>query len=142
MITLSGVKLKITTYPDNVALQSFYSYTLPNTPFYFKVQWLSNDETFKAKFSNHQIVWDFGDGTYYTGGEAEHYYKLPGVYQVNATIYDINGVTHIVEGDSKLFVYNAVPDLVTFGGLQDQSSIYPLMAGKKSPPLKIYRYNS
>ena len=142
MMTLSGVKLKITTYPDNVALQSFYSYTLPNTPFYFKVQWLTNDEAYKAKFSNHQIVWDFGDGTYSTGGETEHYYKWPGVYQVNATIYDTDGITHIVEGDSKLFVYNAVPDLVTFGVLNQQASIYPLMAGKKSPPLKIYRYNS
>lgn len=141
MISLTGAKIKTTTYPDSVALQSFYSYTLPNTPFYFSLQWLTNDESYRNKFSRSQILWDFGDGTYHTGETAEHFYKWPGKYLVTATLYDIEGNTHSLFSDNFLDVYNAVPDVTTLGDFQDVN-LSPLLAGKKSAPLKMLRYNS
>lgn len=142
MIYLTGARIKTTTYSDSPALQSFYSYTLPNTPFYFKIYFQNSDPTYRKKFSNNQIIWDFGDGTFSTGITAEHVYKWPGEYVVRATLYDINGEVHDIYTDSNLLVYNAIPDIVTFGGLNNQDIAYPLLAGRKSPALNVYRYNS
>jgi len=141
MISLTGVKIKTTTYPDFAAIQSFFSYTLSNTPFYFKLQWVSNDENYRNLFSRNQILWDFGDGEFYVGETAEHYYKWPGSYLVTATIYDVEGNTYTLQVDNFLQVYNAVPDLVSIGDLGG-SVAYPIEAGKKTPPLKIFRSNS
>ena len=141
MIALTGVRIKVTTYSDLRALQSFYSYTLPNTPFYFNLFFENNNPSYRENFSNNQIVWDFGDGTYSTGFSAEHFYKWPGEYVVKATIYDVNGETYVVYPESDLLVYNAVPDIVTLGGIEGDLP-YALLAGRKSPPLNVYRFNS
>lgn len=143
MKNLTGLRIKTTTYRENNAYQSFYSYTLENTPFYFRLIWSPGvSEEYKAKFSNNNILWDFGDGEYYTGPEAEHFYKWPGTYSVKAKIYDVDGDVHSVFSDNLLVVYNAVPDIVTIGGLENNGALYSLDAGKKSPPLNIARYNS
>jgi hypothetical protein len=143
MKNLTGLKIRTTTYKESNAYQSFYSYTLENTPFYFRLVWEpSVSEETKKQFSNNNILWNFGDGEYYTGPEAEHYYKWPGNYSVEAKIYDIDGDVHTVYSDSLLQVFNPLPDIVTIGGLENFNCIYALDAGKKSPPLKVARYNS
>ena len=143
MKNLTGLKIRTTTYKESNAYQSFYSYTLENTPFYFKLVWEpSVSEDIKKQFSNNNILWNFGDGEYYTGPEAEHYYKWPGNYSVEAKIYDIDGDVHTVYSDSLLQVFNPLPDIVSVGGLENFNCLYPLDAGKKSPPLKVARYNS
>ena len=144
MTSLTGVKIKTTTYPESFALQSFYSYTLNNTPFYFKVSWnpYSGDD-YKSKFSNNAIVWDFGDGTYYTGPTAQHVYEWPGKYNVKATFYDIDGNVYTIKADEPLYVYNAIPDKVDLGGLDNGTNVvYNLLAGRRSDRLKLIRYNS
>lgn len=143
MKRISGLKIRTTTYKESKAYQSFYSYTLSNTPFYFKLLWDANvSEEYKSKFSNNNVLWNFGDGEYQTGPEAEHYYKWPGVYSVEAKIYDKDGEVYSVFSDNLLTVFNAIPDIVTIGGLNNFGVLYPLDSGKKSPPLDIIRYNS
>ena len=144
MIPLTGFRIKTTTYQESYALQSFYSYTLENTPFYFRPTWSAlTTDNFKKKFTENLIVWDFGDGTYYTGPTAQHYYKWPGVYNVKATILDIEGNVRDVSIDEPLNVFNAIPDIVTLGGLDTGNRIlYSLPAGRRTAALKLYRYNS
>jgi len=144
MIALTGFRIKTTTYQESYALQSFYSYTLENTPFYFRPVWNAlTPEDFKKNFTENLIVWDFGDGTYYTGPTAQHFYKWPGTYNVKATILDIEGNTRDVFIDEPLNVFNALPDVVTMGGLDTGFRIlYSLPAGRRTDPLKFYRYNS
>lgn len=141
MIALTGVRIKVTTNSDLRALQSFYSYTLPNTPFYFNIYFENTSKSYREYFSNNQIIWDFGDGTTAVGLTAEHFYRWPGEYVVKATLYDVNGETYTIYPESDLLVYNAIPDIVTFGGL-DGDLPHALLAGRKSPPLNVYRFNS
>jgi hypothetical protein len=105
---------------------------------------LSNDESYIKQFSNKQIVWEFGDGTTGYGDNVTHYFKWPGVYVVSATIYDKFGDAYVIFADNELTVFNALPDQVSIGGLNNRTGdiLYPLLAGKKSPPIKIYRTNS
>jgi hypothetical protein len=143
MRILTGLKIRVTTYKESNAYQSFYSYTLKNTPFYFRLVWDPDitDEV-KLQYSNNQVLWDFGDGNFYTGPDAEHYYEWPGLYNVSAKIYDIDGEVHTVFVDNLLQVFNAVPDKVSIGGLDNFGALFALDAGKKSPPIKVARYNS
>jgi hypothetical protein len=144
MLKLTGLKIKITTFRDEFALQSFYSYTLPNTPFYFKLIWLGGvSDEYKKQFTNTKIVWDYGDGNYDSGESVTHFYKYPGTYKVKAYLLDIYGNSHNIEADKELTVYNAVPNAVTIGGLEGENKlIYNLNSGRRTEPLKIIRYNS
>lgn len=143
MLKLEGLKIKTTTYPESFALQSFYSYTLENTPFYFNIIWSPlKTEEYKKQFTNTKIIWDFGDGTTYTGSSAQHSYTWPGIYTVKATLLDVEGNTTELFADEQLVVYNAIPDLVTMGGLDNNGVVYALPAGRRTPALKFYRYNS
>jgi len=121
------------------------SYTLPNTPFYFTPVWanLYNvDES--VNFSQYEIVWNFDDGTTFVGPSACYYYKFPGVYKPTATFFDKQGNAYTVTVTYKLSVYNVFPDTVVFDALAPAAleGVYMLPAGKKSEPLKIFRYNS
>lgn len=143
MLKLDGLRIRTTTYPESQALQSFYSYTLENTPFYFRLNWspLKSDEFIK-QFTNTKVIWNFGDGTLYTGPTAQHVYTWPGIYTVKATLLDVEGNTTDVFADEQLIVYNAMPDAVTIGGLDNNNLLYPLEAGRRTRPLKFFRYNS
>jgi len=148
---LSAVKIHVSVF-DEASIQSCYlSYTLPNTPFYFKPVWSDNIE--RQNYSQYQILWNFGDGTYYTGPSAYHTYSYPGIYNFSATFYDINGtpVTVYSSTDSTtatpviaLTALNALPDTIVFEPVQAglESGVLLLPAGQQSPPLRISRYNS
>lgn len=145
MLTLSSLQVITTTYNQPRALQSFFSYTLSNTPFYFRLYWNSlESEEYKNLFTKNKVLWNFGDGTYTTGPSASHFYKWPGTYNVYASVYDVNGDVHEIYADQQLVVSNPIPDIVTIGGFDPYDTKLPLNlpAGKKSYPIQIARYNS
>lgn len=152
MLPLSAVLIKCTVIDDDASTCVYNSYTLPGTPFYLKPIWFDTELQFN--YSQYQIIWDLGDGTIVTGPSAQHYYKYPGIYNVTATFYDKNGIPQVVTSslDStsayqipvSLTAINVLPDLIVFEPFtpSKSSGVYLLPAGKKSEPLKIYRYNS
>lgn len=147
MVSLSAVTVQITVFDDSFAQTCYNSYTLPNTPFYFKIKW--NDTAEKYNYSQYRILWSFGDGTTFTGPSATHYYQYPGDYNVKATLYSVDGTTFDVLTSSDLTapvvsVVNAVPDKLIFQPLagDESDSVYLLPAGQQSKPLDITRYNS
>lgn len=152
MPALTAVQIKVTVLDDNASKNVYTSFTLPNTPFYIKPQW--NDSSLSNTYSQYQILWNLGDGTFTVGPSAEHYYKFPGIYEVSATFYNINGepltVNTTTDSSSATAVYasltaiNAVPDVISFEPFvpSNNAGVYVLPAGKRSQPLKIYRYNS
>lgn len=152
MPALTAVQIKVTVLDDSRSNNVYTSFTLPNTPFYIKPQW--NNSDLQSKYSQYQILWDLGDGTFHVGTSALHYYKFPGIYNVQATFYDINGepltINTTTDSNSAEMFYasltavNAVPDIISFLPFTPSSNagVYALPAGKRSEPLKIYRYNS
>lgn len=120
-------------------------YTLSNLPFYFEPVWLKpNNVDDSVDFSQYEIIWDFDDGTTFIGPSAKHFYKFPGIYTPTATFFDKLGNSYIVTCTNKLSVSNVMPDTLLFDALTTTAleGLYLLPAGKKSEPLKIYRYNS
>lgn len=146
MLPLTAVRLVVTTSNTGDATENYSSYTLPNTPFYIKPQQVDGAADL---FSNLQIYWDFGDGTSFTGPSAEHFYKYPGSYTIKAVFYNANGTPYLAELNLNsqpviVNVENPIPDLIVVRDLlpEDNLGVYTLPAGKRSEPLKIYRYNS
>jgi len=139
-----GVSI-FTTVVNDSDVFSAKSYTLPNTPFYFIPVWAKRfniDDS--VNFSQYEIIWNFDDGTTFIGPSASHFYKFPGVYEPTATFFDKQGNAYTITVNSKLSVYNVFPDTIVFDALSPTAleGIYMLPAGKKSEPLKIFRYNS
>ena len=62
MLTESDVKIVCKVFNDERAPESFESYTIDSTCFYFSLSWSSNFSN-RNYYSNNLIVWDFGDGT-------------------------------------------------------------------------------
>lgn len=152
MPTLTAVQIKVVTFDVPEAASSYTSYTLENTPFYISLLWIENEQ--KLSYSQYQVLWDLGDGTLITGFSAKHSYKYPGIYNVTATLYDLNGEPHTVTASTdsdenttvpvSLTAYNAVPDTIVFANLlpAENDGVYLLPAGKRTKPLEIYRFNS
>jgi len=143
MLPLTAVRIQITTADTGTAPRTYTSYTLPSTPFYIKP--ILFDDT----YNRFRILWNFGDGTTFTGPSAIHSYKYPGTYSITAVVYDNlgNAQTASITPDltvASVTVQNALPDLVIFNNLQPAGTlgVYTLPAGKKSDPLEIWRYNS
>ena len=143
MLPLTAVRIQITTADSNAAPLTYTSYTLPSTPFYIKP--ILFDDT----YNRFNILWNFGDGTTFTGPSATHFYKYPGTYLITAVVYDSlgNAQTASITPDlqaASVTVQNALPDLVIFNNLQPAGTlgVYTLPAGKRSDSLEIWRYNS
>jgi len=130
----------LATVLDNSNRPVSKGYTLSNTPFYFKPIWDGES----INYSQYEIIWDFGDGTTFLGLSATHVYKLPGIYPVTATFFNRTGQAFKITSTTSLSVYNVMPDTLIFDRLTPtyREGLYLLPAGKKSEPLKIYRYNS
>lgn len=141
MYSLSATIIKTTVYDVAEAQQSFRSFTLPNTPFYFKIQW--ENELVENTYSSREIVWDFGDGTNAVGLTASHWYKWPGKYRVKVYLTDFKGNPIILENLNDLIVENVMPDIVAFDNFSNTpATIYSLPAGRRTKPLRFYRFNS
>jgi len=143
MLPLTAVRIQITTADTGTAPRTYTSYTLPSTPFYIK------PILFDDSYNRFNILWNFGDGTTFTGPSAIHSYRYPGTYSITAVVYDDLGNAQVASITPDLTVasvtvQNALPDLVIFNNLQPAGTlgVYTLPAGKKSDPLEIWRYNS
>ena len=91
MLPITAVKIVCKVFDNELAPETYDSYTIEGTSFNFSLSW-SNDFTDRDFYSNNTIIWDFGDGTNYTGASAKHHYKYPSTsYEVYATIFDKNG---------------------------------------------------
>lgn len=71
----------VTDYTGDVNVLS--SYDIPITPLQFKLESTVKDLTY--------ITWFFGDGETSNEREPEHYYKIPGRYNVTVLVYDAGG---------------------------------------------------
>jgi len=147
MTALTAVKLQITTFDEANVLNNYSSYTLSNTPFYIKPFWV--DFPTYTQFSQYNIYWDFGDGTFSVGPSAKHVYTYPGIYNIKAIFYDLNNDPFTVNTttdntSAQVSVQNALPDVVYIDNLlpQEQLGAYDLPSGRRSDNLKIKRYNS
>lgn len=80
--------------------------------------------TFKSipiKYDPEKLIWDFGDGTTYTGISAVHVYKWPGEYTISLTMIDTTGepikstetfqIT-VIDFLPTQFVLDQVPDVI------------------------------
>ena len=141
MISTSNVKIICKVFDDINAPEYFESYTIDNTSFYFSLSWNENF-TNRSFYSNDVVVWDFGDGTTYTGASAKHFYKFPDIYNVSATIFDKNGEPNIISLDQTLTASNIFPDYVYLHPFNSDGSSYLLPSGKPSKQIIVTRYNS
>ena len=141
MISTSDVKIICKVFDDIKAPESFESYTVDATSFYFSLSW-SGNFTDRSFYSNDVVVWDFGDGTTYTGASAKHFYKFPDLYNVSATIFDKNGESYIISLEETLTASNIFPDYVYLHPLNPDGNSYFLPSGKPSNQIIVTRYNS
>lgn len=108
------------------------SYTLPFTNFYFRPEF--NQEGAR---SNSRVLWDFGDGTSSESLTGQHYYNLPGVYNVTCHFYDRQGnVTTDIES---VTAYNFINNSLT---VSTATSSVVLTASKIKTPISVTRFNS
>jgi len=141
MLTESDVKIVCKNFNDERAPESFESYTIDSTSFYFSLSWSSNFLN-RNYYSNDLIVWDFGDGTTYTGSSATHFYTYPNIYNVNATIFDKDGDAQILSLGTPLTAKNVFPDLIYLHPINPEGYSYFLQSGKPSNQIIVTRYNS
>ena len=142
MPTLTAVQIKVTVFDVANAAPTYTSYTLENTPFLITPDWTDNIE--RLNYSQYQIIWDLGDGTYITGTSARHTYKYPGIYNVTATFFDSQGEAYTITAPASLTAFNAMPDTIVFSNLlpTENDGIYLLPAGRRSKSLEVFRFNS
>jgi hypothetical protein len=141
MLPTSAVKIVCKAFDDERAPEWYQSYTVDATSFYFSLSWNGNFDN-RDFYSNNIIVWDFGDGTTFTGASAKHFYKYPNFYNVNATLFDKNGETHNVLLQETLTASNVFPDYVYLHPLNPNGFSYFLPSGKASNQIIVTRYNS
>lgn len=141
MILSSAVKIVCKVLDNEKAPETFESYTIDSTSFYFSLSW-SQNFTNRSFYSNDVVVWDFGDGSNFTGPSARYFYKFPDVYNVSATIFDKNGESHIVTLENAVTASNVFPDYIYLHPFNSDGSSYFLPSGKPSNQVVVTRYNS
>jgi len=141
MLTESDVKIICKVFDYENAPESFESYTIDSTSFYFSLSWNGNF-TNRNFYSNNLIVWDFGDGTTYTGASAQHFYTFPDIYNVSTTLFDKEGNAHVITLGNALTAKNVFPDLIYLHPLNPDGYSYFLPSGKPSNQIIVTRYNS
>lgn len=141
MLTESEVKIICKVFDNPSSSEAYESYTIDTTSFNFSLSW---NENFNSRdfYSNNTIIWDFGDGTNYTGASAKHFYKAPNKYNVSASIFDKNGNVHTVNLSETLTAKNVFPDYIYLHPLNPSGRTYNLKSGKASSPIIVTRYNS
>ena len=98
------------------------SYALKQTPLKF----IPSSTEYDTLYSNHYIMWDFGDGsTMQKAYSAEHYFFNPGEYRVTMNLV-------LSTGEAVLDSYNQIvfsedPDR---GGVNNLLGIYKSVTGK------------
>lgn len=141
MLTSSEVKIICKVFDSPYAKEGYESYTIESTSFNFHLSWNDNFNQ-RDFYSNNTIIWDFGDGTTYTGPSARHYYKYPNIYDVKASIFDKNGNVHNINLEHSLTAKNVFPDQINLHPLNPLGRTYNLKSGKASNQIIVSRYNS
>lgn len=87
-----------------------------------------------VKFARETLIWDFGDGTTYTGVSAEHVYDWPGQYEISLTVINENGEpvksTYIEEITVKDFILTQV-------GFRDLLDVIDIPSGRLVSPITV-----
>lgn len=142
MLPITAVQISCKVFDDARAPETYDAYTIEGTSFIFSLNW-SDEFSDRNYYSNDTVIWDFGDGTNYTGASAKHYYKYPSnSYQVYASIFDKNGDVHKLTLNEKLTAKNVFPDYLYLHPLNPTGKSYNLPAGKASEQIIVTRYNS
>ena len=76
-------------------------------------------ESIPVNYSPDNMVWDFGDGTTYTGISAVHTYNWPGQYDVNLTIISDTGEPIVSTNTTTVTVYDFLPSQMQFRELKN-----------------------
>lgn len=141
MLPTSAIKITCKVFNTDDSPETFSSYSLDKTCFYFSLSW---NENFGERnfYSNELILWNFGDSTISEGSSASHYYKYPGLYNVNATIFDKNGDPYDITLEQTLTSENVFPDLVYLYPLNTSGLAYNHPSGKPTNQIIVNRYNS
>lgn len=72
-----------------------------------------------TKFNPDNLIWDFGDGTTYTGVSAEHVYNWPGEYTISLTVINDAGEPVKSTKTETITVADFVPTHIEFKNLPD-----------------------
>ena len=117
---------------NHTGVLALSSYTLPFSNFFFRPEF--NQEGAR---SNTRVLWDFGDGTSSESLTGQHYYNLPGIYNVTCHFYDRQGnITTDIESVTAL---NFINNKLT---VSTATSSVVLTASKISTPISVTRFNS
>lgn len=87
-----------------------------------------------TKFSNEHMIWDFGDGTTYTGVSAVHTYSWPGDYTVKLTIINEDGQPVESTKSHNLIVKDFI---LTQLGFRDLLDVIDIPSGRLVSPITI-----
>lgn len=77
-----------------------------------------------SKYSNTNVLWDFGDGTTSTELSAIHWYKFPGKYRITLTVYDKNFIPCKSKYNTIMYVYNYIPKETVIGSISAYDYTY------------------
>lgn len=89
----------------------------------------NNSHDVFSKYSNTNVIWDFGDGTKSTDVSALHWYKFPGTYRIRLYVYDSEFNTFESPYNVVVNVYNYVPHELPINELVDGERIYDYTYG-------------
>jgi len=87
-----------------------------------------------VNFSEENMVWDFGDGTTYTGVSAEHVYSWPGEYTIKLTIIDEFGETVVSTYEETIIVKDFI---LTQLGFRDLLDVIDIPSGRLVSPITV-----
>ena len=87
-----------------------------------------------TKFSSDALIWDFGDGTTYTGVSAVHVYDWPGVYTIKLTIIDESGEPVTSTTQETLIVKDFIPSQ---SGFRDLIDVIDIPSGRLVNPITV-----
>ena len=90
--------------------------------------------TIPIDFSQDNVIWDFGDGTKYTGVSASHVYQWPGSYNITLTIIDELGTPVKSTTSYTISAIDMVPTQVEWS---DTKNIVNIPSGKKTNPIQF-----
>lgn len=85
-------------------------------------------------YSADHMVWDFGDGTKYTGISAEHVYKWPGTYTISLSIINSSGDPVKSSKTVQMNVQDMIPTQYAYETPKD---VIDIPTGKLTNPIKI-----
>lgn len=85
-------------------------------------------------YDPNNLIWDFGDGTTYTGISASHIYNWPGTYTIKLTLIDSAGEVVKSMNDHVIRVYDFIPTQFEY---VNDSPVYDIPVCQKTVPITV-----